>query len=197
LALGRYGHLELRSNGGIEAGAGCRSVLESGEMEPSQVVVEVFGGHTAPDAQEGLDPLMQAVDGLDVQFATYPLARRLVQYLVGDLHPGGTACQGRAAVGDQQGVFAENGFEHGLDGVSAVHRQDGADDLTPWLAEALESDLRFFAEGLRQDLAVVWTALATPWNGQTEGQIARLKLIKRSMYGRAKLDLLRIRVMAA
>src|SRR3954454_5596663 len=128
LALGRYGHLELRSNGGIEAGAGCRSVLESGEMEPSQVVVEVFGGHTAPDAQEGLDPLMQAVDGLDVQFATYPLASRLVQYLVGDLHPGGTACQGRAAVGDQQGVFAENGVEHGPDGVRAVHRQDGADD---------------------------------------------------------------------
>src|SRR4051812_39003440 len=55
LALGRYGDLELRSNGGIEAGAGCRSVLESGEMEPSQVVVEVFGA--APDAQEGLDPL--------------------------------------------------------------------------------------------------------------------------------------------
>src|SRR4051812_9348561 len=77
-------------------------------MEPSQVVVEVFGGHTAPDAQEGLDPLMQAVDGLDVQFATYPLASRLVQDLVGDLHPGGTACQGRAAIGDQQGVFAED-----------------------------------------------------------------------------------------
>ena len=77
-------------------------------------------------------------------------------------------------------------------------RQHGADDLTPWLAEALESDLRSFAEGLRQDLAAVWAALATPWsNGQTEGQITRLKLIKRSMYGRAKLDLLRIRVMAA
>jgi transposase len=75
-------------------------------------------------------------------------------------------------------------------------RQHGADDLTPWLAEALESDLRSFAEGLRQDLAAV--ALATPWsNGQTEGQITRLKLIKRSMYGRAKLDLLRIRVRAA
>jgi transposase len=77
-------------------------------------------------------------------------------------------------------------------------RQHGADDLTLWLAQALESDLRFFAEGLRQDLAAVWTALATPLsNGQTEGQITRLKLIKRSMYGRAKLDLLRIRMMAA
>ena len=70
--------------------------------------------------------------------------------------------------------------------------------MTPWLAEALASDLRSFAEGLRQDLAAVWAALARPWsNGETEGQITRLKLIKRSMYGRAKLDLLRIRVMAA
>src|SRR4051794_36016795 len=128
LALGRYGHLELRSNGGIEAGAGCRSVLESGEMEPSQVVVEVFGGHAAPGAQEGLDPLMQAVDGLDVQVAAHPLASRLVQDLVGDLHPGGTARQGRAAISDQQGVFAEDGVEHGLDGVRTVHWQDGADD---------------------------------------------------------------------
>ncbi|WP_407697021.1 transposase [Skermanella mucosa] len=77
-------------------------------------------------------------------------------------------------------------------------RQHGADDLTPWLAEALESDLRPSAEGLRHDLAAVWAALATPWsNGQAEGQITRLKLIKRSMYGRVKLDLLRIRVMAA
>ena len=57
------------------------------------------------DTQEGLDPLMQAVDGLDVQFATYPLASRLVHYLVRDLHPDSTARQGRATVGNQQGVL--------------------------------------------------------------------------------------------
>ena len=71
---------------------------------------------------------MQAVDGLDVQFATYPLASRLVHYLVRDLHPDSTARQGRATVGNQQGVFAEDGVEHGPDGFRAVHRQDGADD---------------------------------------------------------------------
>ncbi|MGF7206733.1 hypothetical protein GGE65_001294 [Skermanella aerolata] len=43
-------------------------------------------------------------------------------------------------------------------------RQHGADDLTLWLAEALESDLRPFAEGLRQDLSALWAALATPWS---------------------------------
>lgn len=39
-------------------------------------------------------------------------------------------------------------------------------------------------------------ALATEWsNGQTEGQVTRLKLVKRQMYGRAKFDLLRWRVL--
>lgn len=41
-------------------------------------------------------------------------------------------------------------------------------------------------------------AIVSPWsNGQTEGQITRLKLIKRQMYGRAKLDLLQARVVGA
>lgn len=41
-------------------------------------------------------------------------------------------------------------------------------------------------------------AIAEPWsNGQVEGQVNRLKLIKRSMYGRAKFDLLRQRVLHA
>lgn len=41
------------------------------------------------------------------------------------------------------------------------------------------------------DAAAVWAAIPEPWlNGQTGGQITRFKLIKRHMYGRAKLDLL-------
>jgi transposase len=48
------------------------------------------------------------------------------------------------------------------------------------------------------DKAAVHAALATPWsNGQTEGQITKLKLVKRQMYGRAKLDLLRARLVQA
>ena len=54
-----------------------------------------------------------------------------------------------------------------------------------------------FALGLRQDYAAVHAALAHSWsNGQTEGQVNRLKFIKRRMYGRAKFDLLRLRVLA-
>ncbi len=57
-------------------------------------------------------------------------------------------------------------------------------------------DLRNFAKGLQIDGLAVMAALQTQWsNGQTEGQVTRLKLLKRQMYGRAKLDLLRHRLM--
>ena len=53
-----------------------------------------------------------------------------------------------------------------------------------------------FVAKLRQDLAAVTNGLTLEWsNGQTEGQVNRLKLIKRSIYGRAKFDLLRARVL--
>ena len=55
-----------------------------------------------------------------------------------------------------------------------------------------------FAAGLEQDGAAVRAALTMPWNnGQTEGQVTRLKLLKRQTYGRAGFDLLRRRVLLA
>jgi transposase len=53
-----------------------------------------------------------------------------------------------------------------------------------------------FALGLSRDEEAVIGALRYQWsNGQTEGQVNRLKFLKRQMYGRAKLDLLRARVL--
>jgi transposase len=70
-----------------------------------------------------------------------------------------------------------------------------------WLGEALSCGVRtveMFARGLEQDGAAVRAALTMPWsNGQTEGQITKLKLLKRQMYGRANFDLLRRRVLLA
>ncbi len=55
-----------------------------------------------------------------------------------------------------------------------------------------------FAAGLEQNGDAVRAALTTPWsNGQAEGQITQLKLLKRQMYGRAGFDLLRRRVLLA
>ena len=60
------------------------------------------------------------------------------------------------------------------------------------------AELQGFAAGLRRDHAAVFAALSLPFsNGQVEGQVNRLKMIKRTMFGRAKFDLLRQRVLAA
>ena len=49
-----------------------------------------------------------------------------------------------------------------------------------------------------KDKAAVNAAITQPWsNGQTEGQITKLKLVKRQMYGRAKIDLLQARLIGA
>jgi transposase len=77
-------------------------------------------------------------------------------------------------------------------------RERRVEGLTDWV-EALrhseQRELRGFAEGLVEDYAAVRAGLTLPEsNGPTEGQINRLKLVKRSMYGRGKVDLLRQRV---
>ncbi len=71
-------------------------------------------------------------------------------------------------------------------------------DLEPWITDATRSLLGSFVNGIVQDRAGVRAALTQPWsNGQTEGQNTKLKLVKRQMYGRANLDLLRARLLGA
>jgi transposase len=75
------------------------------------------------------------------------------------------------------------------------------DQLDPWLKQALTAKatpIRRFAASLMADLSAVRAALQYHWsNGRVEGTINRLKNLKRQMYGRAKLDLLKIRLMGA
>ena len=73
--------------------------------------------------------------------------------------------------------------------------------LDPWLARARGGPLpafRGFAARLGTDEAAVRAAATLPWStGPVEGQINRLKTLKRQMYGRAKLDLLGRRFLLA
>ena len=82
----------------------------------------------------------------------------------------------------------------------SMARQRQKELLPSWIQEAKAcgvSAVAGFAQGLVQDLAAVEAALSLSWsNGQTEGQVNRLKLVKRSMYGRAGFDLLKARVLA-
>ena len=70
--------------------------------------------------------------------------------------------------------------------------------LETWIDAAMASPLASFAAGVRADRDAVAAAIVEPWsNGQTEGHVNRLKLVKRQMYGRAKLDLLEARLLGA
>lgn len=72
-------------------------------------------------------------------------------------------------------------------------------DVDVWLVQAEQSglvELKRFANGIRRDYAAVKAAFSSEIsNGQVEGQVHRLKLQKRQVYGRANFDLLRLRVM--
>ena len=80
-------------------------------------------------------------------------------------------------------------------------RKESSAPLDEWLGRvgaSQLSDLQSFAAGVERDKAAVQAGLEEDWsNGPVEGQVNRLKLKKREMYGRAKFDLLRKRVLDA
>jgi transposase len=66
------------------------------------------------------------------------------------------------------------------------------------LAKSKLPEFTSFANGISEDIQAIKAALEYEWSqGQVEGQVNRLKLLKRQMYGRGKLDLLRARVLYA
>lgn len=84
---------------------------------------------------------------------------------------------------------------------TSLVRQQLSDQFDPWLNQAIQSDippLQRFAHSLRSDYQAVKAAVTLPFsNGQVEGQINRLKTLKRQMYGRAGTDLLAKRFLLA
>jgi transposase len=78
-----------------------------------------------------------------------------------------------------------------------IRRKAGA-GLTLWIERACTSLVASFGNGVAKDEAAIRAAITLPWsNGQTEGQITRLKLVRRQMYGRGKIDLLQARLIGA
>lgn len=67
--------------------------------------------------------------------------------------------------------------------------------LAPWIGDARSSLVASFGNGVVKDIDAVRNAIELSWSsGQVEGQINKLKLVKRQMYGRAKIDLLEARL---
>lgn len=73
------------------------------------------------------------------------------------------------------------------------------DKLNLWMDDVRHCGIygmQRFARSLQQDTHAVRNAITEPWsNGQLEGKISRLKMLKRAMYGRANVELLRARMM--
>jgi transposase len=88
-------------------------------------------------------------------------------------------------------------YEHAQQFITMLRQRD-ARPFDNWVQTGQAMSLRpyrHFVQSIQQDRDAVQAAIVLPWsNGQTEGQIHRLKLLKRQMYGRANLDLLRIRL---
>jgi len=82
-----------------------------------------------------------------------------------------------------------------VEGFHDMLRRKSSGDLEAWIERAAKSLVASFANGVIRDRAAIQNAITSQWsNGQTEGQITKLKLVKRQMYGRGKLDLLEARV---
>jgi transposase len=86
-------------------------------------------------------------------------------------------------------------------GFTDLLRTRGGAHLDAWVTQAEHGpvpQIRSFAHGLRKDWAAVTAGLTTPWSsGAVEGNVNRIKMLKRQMYGRAKPDLLRHRIILA
>jgi transposase len=82
--------------------------------------------------------------------------------------------------------------------LSSVLQREASGDLNEIIATGNNTMLERFAAGLRRDSAAIGASLKLPWTtSPVEGQISRLKMLKRTMYGRAGFELLRARVLYA
>lgn len=139
-----------------------------------------------------------------------PSARQLAWLLVqpvSALHAAATAVVARverdttaSAVADLARHFTALVRASGV-GRTATAGPDAVAEFGAWIAKAKACSataIATFASGLDGDATAVRAALTEPWSsGQAEGQINRLKLIKRQSYGRAGLDLLQRRMVLA
>ncbi|GAU70611.1 transposase [Streptomyces sp. NBRC 110611] len=128
-----------------------------------------------------------------------PTAREVTTVVL--THPDHRSEDDRTTLKELRGHCPDLDAAHTLIGRFAemlVHLQ-GREKLEQWTTDAELSalpELRGFATGLRKDWNAVMAGLSLHWNsGPVEGHVNRLKMIKRQMYGRAKPDLLRKRVL--
>jgi transposase len=126
-----------------------------------------------------------------------PSARRIARMMTSDRDkPSKTAARTVAII--QEAVPDLANARDLLDRFHRIIQHRKNDQLEQWIEDAKHGLMKSFASGIVQDHDAVRAALTEPWsNGQTEGQNTKLKLVKRQMYGRAGIDLLKARLLGA
>ena len=169
--------------------AGCRNGAELWRR------LQAHGFHgSLPVVSEWTTRRRRAETASDQQLQRVPSARTLARLMTTARDHLGTADTVMVAA-IEAGVPALIEARGLLDRFHAMVRRK-TPYLDGWITDAASSLLASFAAGVSRDKAAITAAITSPWsNGQTEGQITKLKLVKRQMYGRAKLDLLEARLL--
>jgi len=129
---------------------------------------------------------------------TPPKPRRVATWIMTDPTKLRADDQARLAAICQRCPALQSLADHVRD-FAAMMRDLTGTDLPQWMAKVLADDLpglHSFVKGVQRDLAAVTAGLTLPWSsGAVEGQVNRVKMLKRQMYGRANFDLLRLRIL--
>jgi transposase len=174
---------EMRAQGYTGAASTVRKYVRgwrTGPRRPGRRRRAAEAAGAPPSGQRRFSPrqtrwiLLRPVEELDVDEQAYRQA----------------LCQRSALIAMAQVLVADFG---------RIVRARAHTELDAWLAAAARSqiaELVSFARGIHRDYDAVAAALRSPYSqGQTEGQVNRLKMLKRQTYGRANFDLLRRRVL--
>jgi transposase len=207
-----YLHARL-AEGCEDAAALWREIRERGFTGTAKQIRRWLSEHrtkparTAPHRWRGRMPTDPALNGGAA--APLPSARQLAWFLVQpptELAPTDAAVVARVEQDPETAIVAKlarqfTALVRACNASNQADPQAAQAELKTWLTKARASGvpaMETFAAGLEGDSGAISAALTTPWsNGQTEGQVNRLKLIKRQMFGHASFDLLRRRVLLA
>jgi transposase len=191
-------YLLERWNAGCRNGAQLyRAIKAQGFRGQSTLVCDYVRRMRA--AQQRLSPGYASQPATTIVEATTPLTPREATWLVIRREETLDAQEKRqlTALQSQEGEVAE-AIRLSQDFAALVRQRQPA-QLDSWLEHAARSTVQAFvrlATSLRDDYAAVKAGVSLPWStGPVEGQINRLKMLKRQMFGRANIDLLRLRVL--
>jgi transposase len=191
-------YLLERWNAGCHNGARLyRAIKAQGFRGQSTIVCDYVRRMRA--AQRRLSPDPASPQATTIVEATTPLTPREATWLVIRREETLDAQERRqlTALQSQEGEVAE-AIRLSQDFAGLVRQRQPA-QLDSWLGRAARSTVQAFARlagSLRDDYAAVKAGVSLPWStGPVEGQINRLKMLKRQMFGRANIDLLRLRVL--